>query len=292
MYDLAGCVCERVEEGIGERAVFVVGYIFDYWIVWRLFMKLLWILMGVFPLFSHFLFFNNESLVWDRWIALWRTLTYIYLSWIAGDGWQRRKAQADAPEMESWDGWALRLHVFPSGEYPCVPFVLAFAVSKTDVPETDGVETDAPETDVPETEEGRDGCPRDGCPRDGWHRDGCPRDGCRRDGCPRDGGRPRRMPLRRMSPRRMALRRMSPRRRKAETEETDVPDTEGLLLLLFFCNIVESLSGSYCLIMFEWCVWVQRCVGLVDGSSGVCGWVCMGACGGAYGRKSMFFREI
>ena len=104
------------------------------------------------------------------------------------------------------------------------------------------------------------------------------------------------MPLRRMSPRRMALRRMSPRRRKAETEETDVPDTEGLLLLLFFCNIVESLNGSYCLIMFEWCVWVQRCVGLVDGSSGVCGWVvrwvCMGACGGAYSRKSMFCRGI
>ena len=78
----------------------------------------------------------------------------------------------------------------------------------------------------------------DGRPRDGWRRDGCPRDGCTRDGCPRDGGRPRRMPLRRMWPRRM-----SPRRRKAETEETDVPETEGVLLL-FFCNIVESLSGS------------------------------------------------
>ena len=47
-----------------------------------------------------------------------------------------------------------------------MPFVLAFAVSKTDVletdatetdvPETDGAETDAPETDVPETEEGGD----------------------------------------------------------------------------------------------------------------------------------------
>ena len=151
----------------------------------------------------------------------------------------------------------------------------------------------------------------DGRPRDGWRRDGCPR-----DGCSRDGGRPRRMPLRRMaprrmsprrmwprrmsprrsplrrmSPRRMAPRRMSPRRRKSETEETDVPETEGVLLL-FFCNIVESLSGSYCLIMFEWCVSVQRCVCLVDDSSGVCGWVCLGACGGAYGRKSMFCRGI
>ena len=73
----------------------------------------------------------------------------------------------------------------------------------------------------------------DGRPRDRWRRDGCPR-----DGCTPDGGRPRRMPLRRMWPRRM-----SPRRRNAETEETDVPETEGVLLL-FFCNIVESLSGS------------------------------------------------
>ena len=64
------------------------------------------------------------------------------------------------------------------------------------------------------------------------------------------------MPLRRMSSRRMAPRRMSPRRRKAETEEADVPGTEGVLLL-FFCNIVESLSGSYCLIIFEWCVLVR-----------------------------------
>ena len=86
------------------------------------------------------------------------------------DGWQRRKAEADAPEMESWEGWALRLHVFPSGEYPSVPFVLAFAVSKTFVSL--------------------------------W---------------------------------------------KAETEETDVPETEGVLLM-FFCNIVENLRGSsaYC----------------------------------------------
>ena len=67
------------------------------------------------------------------------------------------------------------------------------------------------------------------------------------------------------------------------------------MLLLFFSNTVESFSGSYCLIIFEWCVWVQQCVGL-DDSSGVCGWVvgwvCMGVCGGAYSRKSMFCRGI
>ena len=33
-----------------------------------------------------------------------------------------------------------------------MPFVLAFPVSKTDVPETDGPETDVPETDGPETD--------------------------------------------------------------------------------------------------------------------------------------------
>ena len=103
------------------------------------------------------LFFNHESLVGDRWIALWGTLKYIYLSWIAGDWWQRWKAQPDAPETESWNGWTLRLHVFPSRGYPSVPFVLAFVVSKTDVPETDGPETDAPETAVSETKEGGDG---------------------------------------------------------------------------------------------------------------------------------------
>ena len=142
----------------------------------------------------------------------------------------------------------------------------------------------------------RDGCPRDGCSRDG----GSPRRMPLRRMSPRRMSprrmwprrmSPRRSPLRRMSPRRMAPRRMSPRRRKSETEETDVPETEGVLLL-FFCNIVENLSGSYCLIMFEWCVWVQRCLCLVDDSSGVCGCVCLGACGGAYGRKSMFCRVI
>ena len=68
------------------------------------------------------------------------------------DGWHRRKAQADVPERDRQDGWALRLNVFPSWGYPPVPSVLGFAVSKTDVPETDVPETDVPETDVPETD--------------------------------------------------------------------------------------------------------------------------------------------
>ena len=33
-----------------------------------------------------------------------------------------------------------------------MPFVLAFPVSKTDVPETGGAETDVPQTDDPETD--------------------------------------------------------------------------------------------------------------------------------------------
>ena len=43
-------------------------------------------------------------------------------------------------------------------------------------------------------------------------------------------------------------------------------------------------------------MWVQRCVSLVDDSTGVCVcvwvvvWVCMSACGGVDGRKSMFSR--
>ena len=64
-----------------------------------------------------------------------------------------------------------------------------------------------------------------------------------------------------------------------ETEEgleggrqTDVPETEGV-----FLNIVEGLSGCYCLISFVRCVWVERCVSLVDDSGGVCvdvgGWL-------------------
>ena len=76
---------------------------------------------------------------------------------------------------------------------------------------------------------------------------------------------------------------MSPRRRKAEAEapETDVPETEedrdgcprdGRFVGLY---IMEGLSGCYCLISFEWCVRVQRCVSLVDDSSGVCACVCV-----------------
>ena len=113
------------------------------------------------------------------------------------------------------------------------------------------------------------GCPRDGWPRDGWPWDGwpldggkprrMPLDGWRRDGCPRDGGRPRWM---------------SP------------------TLKVCFSNVLEGLSGCDCLISFGWYVWVQRCVSLVDASSGVCvggwvvGWVCIGACAGAGGWRS------
>ena len=132
----------------------------------------------------------------------------------------RRKTERDVPETDGTGGRRRRMSlrwkaktggpsVFPSWGYPPVPSVLAFAVSKTDVPETDGPETDDPETDdpetdspetdvaetdgsetddretevpetdgaetdvaetdAPETEEGRDGCPRDG-----WRPDGCP----------------------------------------------------------------------------------------------------------------------
>ena len=108
----------------------------------------------------------------------------------------------------------------------------------------------------------------------------------------------RRMAPRRMALRRMALRRMALRRRKAETEgpetddpetdgpetdgpETDVPETEesrdggrptGMspTLKVCFSNILEGFRGCYCLIKFEWCVCLQRCVSLVDDSSGVC----------------------
>ena len=107
----------------------------------------------------------------------------------------------------------------------------------------------------------------------------------------------RRTSPRRMAPRRMPLRRMSPRRRKAETEEDrDGCPRDGRCV---FFKIVEGLSECYCLISFEWCVWVQQCLSLVDDSGGVfgCGWVvvwvCRGACcGGGDGRKSIFCRRI
>ena len=95
-----------------------------------------------------------------------------------------------------------------------------------------------------------EGCPRDGCPWDGWNRDGCPRVGWSRDGCPGDGCR----------------------RRRRKTE-MDVPETEGV-----FFNIVEGFSGCYSLIRFEYCVWVQRYVSLVDDSRGVCVCVCVCEC--------------
>ena len=66
-----------------------------------------------------------------------------------------------------------------------------------------------------------------------------------------------------------------------------------------FLKIVEGLSGCYCLIRFEWYVWVERCVCLVDDSGGVCGcglvvgWVWIAVCGGGGdGRKSTFCRGI
>ena len=77
-----------------------------------------------------------------------------------------------------------------------------------------------------------------------------------------------------------------------QSSKTDVPETDGVLL---FLKIVESFSGCYCPIIFEWSVWVQRCVSLVDDSSGVCVWV--GGC--VYGyvwrrgwQKNMFCRGI
>ena len=50
-----------------------------------------------------------------------------------------------------------------------------------------------------------------------------------------------------------------------------------------FLKIVEGLSGCYWLISLVRCVWVERCVSLVDDSGGVCGcgWV-FGGC--AWGR--------
>ena len=42
-----------------------------------------------------------------------------------------------------------------------------------------------------------------------------------------------------------------------------------------FLNIVEVLSGCYCLISFEWCVWVEGSVSLVHDSVAVCGCGCV-----------------
>ena len=57
--------------------------------------------------------------------------------------------QTDVPETLSHDGWA---YGFPFQAHPSVPFVLAFLVPETDVPETDDPQTDVAETDDPETE--------------------------------------------------------------------------------------------------------------------------------------------
>ena len=51
---------------------------------------------------------------------------------------------------------------FPFQAHPSVPFVLAFPVPETDVPETDDPQTDVAETDDPETEVLETGCRRDG----------------------------------------------------------------------------------------------------------------------------------
>ena len=88
------------------------------------------------------------------------------------------------------------------------------------------------------------------------------------------------------------------------TTERDVPETDGtdgrhrrMSLRWKTKTDGPSVFMSFHLrdISFEWCVCVrvQRCVSLVDDSSGswvggcVVGWVCIGACAGAGGRKSM-----
>ena len=62
---------------------------------------------------------------------------------------------------------------------------------------------------------------------------------------------------------------------------------------------MEGFSGCDCVISFEWRVYVvQRCVSLGDDGYGVCGcwWVvgrvCVGACRGGDGRKSMSSRRM
>ena len=67
----------------------------------------------------------------------------------AGTGGRRRRMSL---RWKGKTGGPFHLNAFPSWGYPPVPSVLAFAVSKTDVPETDVPETDGPETDDPETD--------------------------------------------------------------------------------------------------------------------------------------------
>ena len=64
----------------------------------------------------------------------------------------------------------------PFQAHPSVPFVLAFPVPETDVPETDVAETDDPQTDVAETDDPETEVPETEVPEkdgaDGWRRDG------------------------------------------------------------------------------------------------------------------------
>ena len=90
---------------------------------------------------------------------------------------------------------------------------------------------------------------------------------------------------------------MSPRRKT----ERDVPETDGTdgRHRRMSLRWKAKTDGPYVFmsfhlrdISFEWSVGVQRCVSLVDASSGVwvggwvVGWVCIGACAGAGGCKS------
>ena len=87
---------------------------------------------------------------------------------------------------------------------------------------------------------------------------------------------------------------MSPRRKT----ERDVPETDGTdgRHRRMSLRWKAKTDGPYVFmsfhlrdISFEWSVGVQRCVSLVDASSGVwvggwvVGWVCIGACAGAGG---------
>ena len=124
-----------------------------------------------------------------------------------------------------------------------MPFVWPSQSRRRTSPETDGAEKDAPETDVPETDGPETDVPETDAPEtDGVETD-APDTDVPETEKDRDGGRPR--------------------RRKTEA---DVPETDGVLLLWKL-----GLSGCYSLISFEWCVSVQRCMSLVDDSTGVCG---------------------